>query len=107
MQEENTQGEDDTQRSQGEEPIGETPGESQEEEQEGQDKSPRTETQEESSVEDNKNPPSGKKDDSHSILVSEEDSEAEQRPGLVTKQLTPLPESSAALDIEDPLGIEL
>ena len=34
-QEENTQGEDDTQRSQGEEQIGETPGESQEEEQEG------------------------------------------------------------------------
>ena len=67
-----------------------------------------------SPLEDSEKPPSGKKkDDSHSTLMTEEDSEAEQRPGPVTKELrqipsfidTPLPESSAALDIDDPLGI--
>ena len=55
------------------------------------------------------------KDDSHSTLMSEEDSEAEQRPGPVTKQFKPiysligtaLPGSSAAFDIEDPLGIKV
>ena len=87
----------------------------QEEEQEGQDKSSRTEIQEESSEEDSQNPPSGKrKNDSHCTLTSEEDSKAEQRPGLVSKQLkpipslidTPLPESTAALDIGDPSGIK-
>ena len=116
-QEENTQREDDTQSSQGEEPTeaGKTFGESQEDKQEGQHKYPRTETQEESSEEDSENPPSGeKKDNSHSTLTSEEDSKAEQRPELVTKPLrpmpllvdTPLPESSTAFDLEDPLGIK-